>query len=204
MPMHYTASRSTIRLNLALHCSSVANESSVMGGSSSTTSTYKAKGKTKYDLYVRSMETGMPETGMPVKSDLETYLEVGVYIYEEKIKEEAVTSVVVAWETPLSRWFFESLSPSPAASFLISLTPKSQLRDRKVTAAKEVKAWFEECFKIGNNRWFFFKLWFLGEIQRAGATYYVIQYGSSEPHEVTVHTRWYSEVVPHEKAINSR
>ncbi|KAK2993253.1 hypothetical protein RJ640_015732 [Escallonia rubra] len=28
----------------------------------------------------------------------------------------------------------------------------------KVTAAKEVKAWFEERFKTGNNRWFFSKL----------------------------------------------
>ncbi|KAK2993267.1 hypothetical protein RJ640_001049 [Escallonia rubra] len=60
---------------------------------------------------------------------------------------------------------FKSLSPSPqflslspAASFPISLTRKFQSRDRKVTTAKEVKAWFEERFKTGNNRLFFSKL----------------------------------------------
>ncbi|KAK3006599.1 hypothetical protein RJ639_016494 [Escallonia herrerae] len=63
-------------LNHALHCSSVTKEMNVVGGSSSTT-TYKAKGKTKYDLYVRSMKNVMP-----IKSDLETYLEEEVYICE--------------------------------------------------------------------------------------------------------------------------
>ncbi|KAK3040488.1 hypothetical protein RJ639_028773 [Escallonia herrerae] len=64
-------------LNHALHCLSVTKEMNIVGGSSSTTTTtYKAKGKTKYDLYVRSMENVMP-----IKSDLETYLE-GVYICE--------------------------------------------------------------------------------------------------------------------------
>ncbi|KAK3028100.1 hypothetical protein RJ639_039794 [Escallonia herrerae] len=63
-------------LNHALHCSSVTKEMNVVGGSSSTTTTYKAKGKTKYDLYVRSMENVMH-----IKFDLETYLE-GVYICE--------------------------------------------------------------------------------------------------------------------------
>ncbi|KAF9587213.1 hypothetical protein IFM89_039572 [Coptis chinensis] len=33
-------------------------------------------------------------------------------------------------------------------------------RDKKVTAAKEVKARFEERFKTGKNRWFFSKLRF--------------------------------------------
>ncbi|KAK2970569.1 hypothetical protein RJ640_020571 [Escallonia rubra] len=57
-----------------------------------------------------------------------------------------------------------SLSPSPAVHLLIAgsllsdfPTPKSQSLDRKVTTAKEVKAWFEERFKTGNNRWFFSK-----------------------------------------------
>lgn len=35
-----------------------------------------------------------------------------------------------------------------------------QSRDKKVTAAKEVKAKFEERFKTGKNRWFFTKLRF--------------------------------------------
>lgn len=35
-----------------------------------------------------------------------------------------------------------------------------QSRDKKVTAAKEVKARFEERFKSGKNRWFFSKLRF--------------------------------------------
>ncbi|KAL5719245.1 Large ribosomal subunit protein eL27x [Ranunculus cassubicifolius] len=33
-------------------------------------------------------------------------------------------------------------------------------RDKKVTAAKEIKARFEERFKTGKNRWFFSKLRF--------------------------------------------
>ncbi|KAK2977544.1 hypothetical protein RJ640_018186 [Escallonia rubra] len=70
-------------LNHALHCSNVTKESSVVGGSSNTTSTYKAKGKTKYDLYVRSMENVMP-----IKSDLETYLEEGVYICEVNLESQ--------------------------------------------------------------------------------------------------------------------
>ncbi|KAK2981094.1 hypothetical protein RJ640_012049 [Escallonia rubra] len=70
-------------LNHALHCSNVTKESSVMGGSSNTTSTYKAKRKTKYDLYVRSMENVMP-----IKSDLETYLEEGVYICEVNLESQ--------------------------------------------------------------------------------------------------------------------
>ncbi|KAK3017306.1 hypothetical protein RJ639_006905 [Escallonia herrerae] len=64
-------------LNHALHCSSVTKEMNVVGGSSNTTTTYKAKGKTEYDLYVRSMENVMP-----IKSDLEIYLKEGVYICE--------------------------------------------------------------------------------------------------------------------------
>ncbi|KAM7499899.1 hypothetical protein LguiA_024313 [Lonicera macranthoides] len=35
-----------------------------------------------------------------------------------------------------------------------------QTRDKKVVAAKEVKARFEERFKTGKNRWFFSKLRF--------------------------------------------
>ncbi|KAJ8543415.1 hypothetical protein K7X08_005938 [Anisodus acutangulus] len=35
-----------------------------------------------------------------------------------------------------------------------------QSRDKKVTAAKEVKAKFEDRFKTGKNRWFFTKLRF--------------------------------------------
>ncbi|VFQ94482.1 unnamed protein product [Cuscuta campestris] len=35
-----------------------------------------------------------------------------------------------------------------------------QTRDKKVTAAKEAKARFEERFKSGKNRWFFTKLRF--------------------------------------------
>ncbi|CAI9784914.1 unnamed protein product [Fraxinus pennsylvanica] len=35
-----------------------------------------------------------------------------------------------------------------------------QSRDKKVTAAKEAKAGFEERFKTGKNRWFFTKLRF--------------------------------------------
>ncbi|KAI8556589.1 hypothetical protein RHMOL_Rhmol05G0266000 [Rhododendron molle] len=35
-----------------------------------------------------------------------------------------------------------------------------QSRDKKVTAAKEIKARFEERFKTGKNRWFFSKLRF--------------------------------------------
>ncbi|WMV38622.1 hypothetical protein MTR67_032007 [Solanum verrucosum] len=35
-----------------------------------------------------------------------------------------------------------------------------QSRDKKVTAAKEAKAKFEERFKTGKNRWFFTKLRF--------------------------------------------
>ncbi|MQM20681.1 hypothetical protein Taro_053705 [Colocasia esculenta] len=31
-------------------------------------------------------------------------------------------------------------------------------KDKKVTACKETKARFEECFKTGNNKWFFTKL----------------------------------------------
>ncbi|KAK2979720.1 hypothetical protein RJ640_004909 [Escallonia rubra] len=39
-------------------------------------------------------------------------------------------------------------------------TDALQSRDKKVTAAKEVKARFEERFKTGKNRWFFSKLRF--------------------------------------------
>ncbi|KAF7140609.1 hypothetical protein RHSIM_Rhsim06G0151500 [Rhododendron simsii] len=35
-----------------------------------------------------------------------------------------------------------------------------QSRDKKVTAAKEIKARFQERFKTGKNRWFFSKLRF--------------------------------------------
>ncbi|XP_059666661.1 large ribosomal subunit protein eL27 [Cornus florida] len=35
-----------------------------------------------------------------------------------------------------------------------------QSRDKKVTAAKEIKSRFEERFKTGKNRWFFSKLRF--------------------------------------------
>ncbi|KAK3042276.1 hypothetical protein RJ639_001871 [Escallonia herrerae] len=80
-----------MRLNHALHCSTVTKESSAMGGSSSTTSTYKAKGKTEYDLYVRSMENVMP-----VKFDLETYLEEGVYIYE--VNSESQFDLIGWWK----------------------------------------------------------------------------------------------------------
>ncbi|KAK3007762.1 hypothetical protein RJ639_015449 [Escallonia herrerae] len=70
-------------LNHALHYSNVTKESSIVGGSSNTTSTYKAKGKTEYDLYVRSMENVMP-----IKSDLKTYLEEGVYICEVNLESQ--------------------------------------------------------------------------------------------------------------------
>ncbi|KAL9660048.1 hypothetical protein QQ045_024858 [Rhodiola kirilowii] len=41
------------------------------------------------------------------------------------------------------------------------VTPDAlQSRDKKVTAAKEAKARFEERFKTGKNRWFFSKLSF--------------------------------------------
>ncbi|KAK2966568.1 hypothetical protein RJ640_009340 [Escallonia rubra] len=62
----------------------------------------------------------------------------------------------------LCGWFFEQKLTCDETQAVRRTEPLSsstdQSRDRKVTAAKEVKAWFEERFKTGSNRWFFSKL----------------------------------------------
>ncbi|KAK3001664.1 hypothetical protein RJ639_021015 [Escallonia herrerae] len=149
--------------NHALHCSNVTKESSVVGGSSSTTSTYKAKGKTEYDLCICEVNLesqvdvigwwkannlkykilskmavdilSIPITTVaseaafstggrvldPYRASLSTKTVEAVIcggdwirslygvkeVYTDKIKEEIVTFVVIAWEIHLSRLFLE-------------------------------------------------------------------------------------------------
>ncbi|KAK8948636.1 60S ribosomal protein L27-3 [Platanthera zijinensis] len=44
-----------------------------------------------------------------------------------------------------------------------------QSRDKKVTALKETKARFEERFKSGKNRWFFYQTQVLGKAEESNA-----------------------------------